>query len=203
MFFCSIGKTRQIQQPKMTGQEGRDRACARTRTRAAASREVGTSGAAPGAAAVEEEQPQEESSLLPLNSTLMGVLESTTRRDETEMADQPAAKKKKSTAGSVIFQDGRRISDIVPQSTVRPPDSPRREKFKKSLATFRGENRPDWLECVHLLYCIRNNVTRKDVERKPKYWNSVLEPVDIDAVYNKVKSAINNHMKEKQFEQSK
>ena len=85
-----------------------------------------------GAAAVEEEQPQEESSLLPLNSTLMGVLESNTRRDETEMADQPAAKRKKSTAGSVIFQDGRRISDFVPQSLVRPPDSPRREKFKKA-----------------------------------------------------------------------
>ena len=203
MFCCSIGKKRQIQQPKVTGQEGRDRACARTRTRAAASREVGTSGAAPGAAAVGDEQPQEESSLLPLNSTLMGVLESTTRRDETEMADQPAAKKKKSAAGSVIFKDGRRISDIVPQSPVRPPDSPRGGKFKKSLATFRGENRPDWLDCIHLFYGIRNNVTRKDVERKLKYCNYVLEPADIDAVYNKVRSAFNNHMKEKNFDQSK
>ena len=122
----SMGKTRQTSRPRMTEQDGEDRARVTTRTRAAASREVGTSGAAPCTAAVEEEQPQEESPLLPLNSTLMGVLESTTRRDETDMADQPAAKKKKSTAGSVIFQDGRKISDIVPQSPVRPPDSPRR-----------------------------------------------------------------------------
>ena len=84
MFCCSIGKTRQIQQPKMTGQEGHDRACARTRTRTTASREVAVSGTASTAAAVEEQQPQEESSLLPLNNTLINVMESTTRHDETD-----------------------------------------------------------------------------------------------------------------------
>ena len=56
--------------------------------------------------------------MLPLDITLMNVLESTTRHDETEMAVQPAAKKKKSTAGSVIFQEARRISDIVLQSPL-------------------------------------------------------------------------------------
>ena len=196
MFCCSIGKTRQIQQPRMTGQEGHDKACARTRTRTAASREVAVSGTASTAAAVEEQHPQEESSLLPLNNTLMNVMESTTRHDETEMAVQPAAKKKKSTAGSVIFQEGRRISDIVPQSPVQPLDSPRREKFKKSLVTYRVVTRPDWLECIHLFYGIQKNVTRKDVENKLKYWNYVLEPADVDTVYNKVKSAFNNHLKE-------
>ena len=64
MFCCSIGKTRQIQQPRMTGQEGHDRACARTRTRTTTSREVAVSGTALTAAAMEEQQPQEESSLL-------------------------------------------------------------------------------------------------------------------------------------------
>ena len=54
MSCCSIGKTRQIQQPKMTGQEGHDRACARTRTRTTASREVAVSGTASTAAAVED-----------------------------------------------------------------------------------------------------------------------------------------------------
>ena len=57
MFCCSIGMTRQIQQPRMTGQEGHDKACARTRTRTAASREVAVSGTASTAAAVEEQQP--------------------------------------------------------------------------------------------------------------------------------------------------
>ena len=107
----------------------------------------------------------------------MNVMESTTRHDETEMAVQPAAKKKKSTAGSVIFyQEGRRISEIVPQSPVQPLDCPRREKFKKSLVTYRLGTRPDWLECIHLFNGIQKNVTRKDVENKLKYWNYVLEP---------------------------
>ena len=155
--------------------------------------EVAVSGTASTAAAVEEQQPQEESSLLRLNSTLINVRESTTRHDETEMAVQPAAKKNQLLA---VCQEGRRNSDIVPQSPVQPLDSPRREKFKKSLVTYRGGTRPDWLECIHLFYGIQKNVTRKDVENKLKYWNYVLEPADVDTVNNKVKSAFNNHLKE-------
>ena len=167
MFCCSIWKTRQMSRPKTTGYDGHDWACARTRTRGAACREVGVFGTAPVAAAVEEQQPQgpRGSSFLPLNNTLMNVMELTTRHDETEMAVQPTAKKKKSTAGSEIFQEGHRVSFVVPLSPVRPPDSPRRDKFKKSLATFRIDNRPDWLECLHLFYGIRNNVIRNDVEK--------------------------------------
>ena len=156
--------------------------------------EVAVSGTASTAAAVEEQQPQEESSLLPLNSTLMNVRESTTRHDETDGCS--VCCQEKSTAGSMIFQEGRRISDIVPQSPVQPLDSPRRERFKKSLVTYRGGTGPDWLECIHLFYGIQKNVTRKDVENKLKYWNYVLEPADVDTVYNKVKSAFNNHLKE-------
>ena len=99
----------------MTGQEWHDRACARTRTRTAASHEVGVSGTASTAAAVEEQQHQEESSLLPLNNTLMNVMELNTMHDETNMAFQPGANKTKSTAGSVIFQEGSIFSEIAPR----------------------------------------------------------------------------------------
>ena len=116
----------------MAGQEWHDSACAMARTRTAASREVDVSGAVPAAATVEEQQPQKESSLLPLDNTLMNVMETTTRHYETEMVVQPAANIQKSTAGSVIFQEGgRRISGLVPQNPVQPPDSSRREKSKR------------------------------------------------------------------------
>ena len=37
--------------------------------------------------------------------------------------------------------------------------------------------------------------TQKGVENKLRYWNYVLEPADVDTVYNKVKSAFDNHLK--------
>ena len=52
--------------------------------------------------------------------------------------------KTKSTAGSVIFEEGRIISDIAPQSPVQPLDTPSRENFKTSLVTYRGGTRPNW-----------------------------------------------------------
>ena len=114
------------------------------------------------------ELPQEVSPLLPLNNTLMNVMESTTRHNVTEMAVHPAAKKPKSAAGSVIFEEGRRISDIVPQSHVLPLDTPSSENFKKSLVTYRGGTRSDshvhtwvYVECIHVFYDIQKKVTRK------------------------------------------
>ena len=83
-------------------------------------------------AAGEEQQSQEESSLLLLNNTLMNVMELTTRLDETDMCAQPAAKKSKSTVGSVIFQERCSISYIVPQSPARPLDTSIRENSKRA-----------------------------------------------------------------------
>ena len=132
--------------------------------------------------------------------TTSNVLESTTRDDEIQdKGAQPCGKRKRPRAGGVVFDDGQRVSDVcppVPPAEPPPTRSPQRERYIKSLLTFKGvETRPLWAEALSTFYDIKKNVTRKEVDRMLREAGHFLEAKEVTTIYNKVKSSFNNHMK--------
>ena len=109
----------------------------------------------------------------------------------------PGGKRKRPMSAGVVLGDiENRVSDILPDPSPFPSDaSESRKKFIKGLCTFRGGVSPQVVEAMKLFYNIQSNVSRKDVDIKLREAGHFLEEKEVTTMYNKIKSAFNNHLK--------
>ena len=126
-----------------------------------------------------------------------GILESTAQNDFEDEGRTPAGKRKRPMCAGVVLGDiETRVSDILPEPSPLPSDvSESRKKFIKGLCTIRGGVSPQVVEAMKLFYNIQNNVSRKDVDTKLREAGHFLDEKDVTTMYNKIKSAFNNHLK--------
>ena len=182
-----IGKTRRqlAQRPTTEEEPGRERRGQDVRITGLGASQTFQSGLGcvpqVGEGQVAEETPWlRDDSLMTSN-----VMEFTTRDDEIEdQGSQPSGKRKRPMAGGVVFNDGQRVRDVRLEEPP-PSRSPQRERFIKSLLTFKGvETQPAWTEALSIFFDIKTNVTKKVVERMLCDAGHFLEAEEVATIYS-------------------